>query len=138
MRKFALHIKADKQHQQQQRQVGCCTGAQIVSYAFMVRNAIHKLHLKTKSYAEHKALNEYYEEIVTLVDSFAESYQGRYGIIQQYPQCPEPATDSKKLILNFRSFLDEVMRTQLTSELKSELDNIQSLNNKVLYLLELS
>ena len=51
------------------------------------RNQAHIYHLQVQgmgSYAAHKALNNYYEEIVDLVDSIAESYQGRYGIITGY------------------------------------------------------
>jgi len=41
----------------------------------------HFLHLSTKSYAEHKALGHYYEDILDLADSYAEAFQGHYGII---------------------------------------------------------
>jgi len=43
--------------------------------------AAHFLHLSTKSYAEHKALGSYYEDILDLVDSYAETFQGHFGII---------------------------------------------------------
>ena len=36
-------------------------------------------HLKTPSYAKHKALNEFYDEIVELQDRFAEVAQGMFG-----------------------------------------------------------
>lgn len=41
----------------------------------------HVFHLQTKSYAKHIALNEYYDEIVDLIDTLAENYQGKYGIV---------------------------------------------------------
>ena len=43
--------------------------------------AAHFLHLSTKSYAEHKALGTYYNDILDLADSYAETFQGHYGII---------------------------------------------------------
>jgi hypothetical protein len=43
--------------------------------------AAHFLHLSTKSYAEHKALGTYYDDILDLADSYAETFQGHYGII---------------------------------------------------------
>ena len=43
--------------------------------------AAHFLHLSTKSYAEHKALGHYYDDILDLADSYAETYQGHYGVI---------------------------------------------------------
>ena len=42
----------------------------------------HILHLQSRSYAEHKALESYYEGIDDLIDSFVEAYQGKYGIIE--------------------------------------------------------
>ena len=41
----------------------------------------HFLHLSTKSYAEHKALGHYYEDILDLADKWAEAYQGHHGLI---------------------------------------------------------
>lgn len=41
----------------------------------------HVYHLQTKSFAQHLALQEYYEGIVGFIDSLAETYQGKYGII---------------------------------------------------------
>lgn len=42
----------------------------------------HVYHLQTKSYAKHIALNEYYDGIVDLIDTLAENYQGKYGIVE--------------------------------------------------------
>jgi hypothetical protein len=39
------------------------------------------VHLNTRSYSKHKALQKFYENIIDLADSFAEAYQGRYGLI---------------------------------------------------------
>lgn len=52
-----------------------------VGLLFLARDVTHSVHLNTRSYAKHKALNEFYDEIVDLADGFAESYQGRYGLI---------------------------------------------------------
>ena len=48
------------------------------------RTQAHVYHLQTKSYAEHKALNEYYDDIVPVFDGIVETYQGKYGIIKTY------------------------------------------------------
>jgi len=52
---------------------------QFVSKALFDRDAAHIAHWKTKSYAEHKALNEFYDELLELIDGFVEQYQGYYG-----------------------------------------------------------
>lgn len=48
---------------------------------FLARDVAHSVHLNTKSYAKHKALNKFYVGIVDLADDFAEAYQGRKGLI---------------------------------------------------------
>lgn len=59
--------------------------AEFIMRCFHARTVAHILHLKTRSFAAHKALNEFYDEIVGLVDKLAEAYQGDYGIIEEYP-----------------------------------------------------
>jgi len=41
----------------------------------------HSVHLNTRSFSKHMALNEFYDNIVELADKFAEVYQGRNGLI---------------------------------------------------------
>ena len=55
--------------------------ADFVGLFFLARDVAHSVHLNTRSYAKHKALQEFYEEIVELADGFSEAYQGRYGLI---------------------------------------------------------
>jgi len=45
----------------------------------------HVLHLQTRSYAMHQALGEFYSAIGDLADDLAEGYQGKYGLIEGYP-----------------------------------------------------
>ena len=51
---------------------------------FQSRNQAHIYHLQTTSYAKHIALNSYYDDIVPLIDSIVESYQGKYEILKGY------------------------------------------------------
>jgi hypothetical protein len=52
-----------------------------VGMLFLARDVTHSAHLNTRSYAKHKALQKFYENIIDLADSFAEAYQGRKGLI---------------------------------------------------------
>jgi hypothetical protein len=52
--------------------------AEFVMRCFHARTAAHVLHLKSNSYAEHQALREFYDEVIDLIDAFAEMYQGEY------------------------------------------------------------
>jgi hypothetical protein len=44
-----------------------------------IQNQLRIYHWQTKSYAQHKAFGEAYESLNDLIDSFIESYLGRYG-----------------------------------------------------------
>ncbi|NBS69856.1 hypothetical protein EBT31_13225 [bacterium] len=55
--------------------------ADFVGMLFLARDVTHSVHLNTRSYAKHVALNEFYDAIVDLADKFAEAYQGRHGLI---------------------------------------------------------
>ena len=60
---------------------------QFISTLFASRTQAHVFHLQTTgegSFAAHKALNDYYDEIVDITDSLVESYQGKYGIVTGY------------------------------------------------------
>lgn len=57
---------------------------QVVNILFNARTNTHIAHLQTKSYAAHKALNEFYDAVVDLADTFAESVQGTQGILTGY------------------------------------------------------
>jgi len=52
-----------------------------VGMLFLGRDVAHSVHLNTRSFAKHMALNTFYDEIVGLADSFAEAYQGKYGLM---------------------------------------------------------
>ena len=52
----------------------------VFSKLFEARDFAHKSHLETKSYAQHKALGSFYEDILGLTDGLVESYFGKYGI----------------------------------------------------------
>jgi hypothetical protein len=55
--------------------------ADFVGMMFLSRDVAHSVHLNTRSYSKHVALNTFYDEIVDLADKFAEAYQGRHGLI---------------------------------------------------------
>jgi len=57
---------------------------QFMSTLMSARTQAHVFHLGTKgpgSFAAHKALNEFYDSFLDVVDGFVESYQGKYGIV---------------------------------------------------------
>ena len=58
---------------------------QLASLFLHSRTQAHVFHLGVKgpgSFAAHKALEEYYDGIVGLIDGLVESYQGKNGLIK--------------------------------------------------------
>lgn len=55
--------------------------ADFVGALFLARDVAHSVHLNTRSFAKHSALNTFYDEVIDLADKFAEAYQGRHGLI---------------------------------------------------------
>ena len=53
----------------------------IIAQLLAARDTAHTLHLRTRSFAAHIALNELYDALVDLVDSLAEMHQGKYGVM---------------------------------------------------------
>lgn len=57
---------------------GC---ADFVGMLFLARDVAHSTHLNTRNYAKHKTLQKFYTNLIDLADTFAEMYQGKYGLI---------------------------------------------------------
>ena len=55
--------------------------ADFIGILFLARDVTHSVHLNTRSYSKHVALNIFYDRIIDAADDFAESYQGRHGLI---------------------------------------------------------
>ena len=62
---------------------------------------VHIFHLGTKSYAEHKALQGYYEGIDVLVDGIIESFQGKYGLLTNYKSYKNQSYKNKNQVLKY-------------------------------------
>ena len=71
----------------------------------------HLQHFSTKSYAQHKALQKYYEAIPDLVDAYTEAYQGRHGLITGYDVEFHKQRDPKAYVKGLLDFLDEIKAT---------------------------
>ena len=52
-----------------------------VGMLFLARDVTHSVHLNTRSYAKHKALNEFYDGILEIADELAEVVQGEFGLL---------------------------------------------------------
>ena len=96
--------------------------------------AAHFAHLMESSYAAHVALKDFYEEIVDLADAFAESFTGRFGKFESFPNIKESSTDGLIVVGNLTKFID-TNRALITdnSELQNDIDSILSFCNSIAY-----
>lgn len=112
------------------------TPGKFIGILFNSRDAMHIAHLQTTSFAEHKALNAYYDGILELTDTFTEAYFGankRVEIIIPEAKVLDSTTHLKEL----RSILD-TERNNYPSELQNIIDEMLGLVDKTLYLLTLN
>jgi hypothetical protein len=72
-----------------------------MSLLFLARDLAHREHLKTKSYAQHKALGNFYNGIIENADAIAEAYQGQYGLMKNLEILGYK--DSKEIIIELQA-----------------------------------
>lgn len=54
---------------------------EFIATLFLTRELAHRYHLSTKSYSQHKALQNFYEDLLDLTDDLAEMTQGAHGML---------------------------------------------------------
>jgi hypothetical protein len=115
------------------------------SKLFESREMAHIYHLQVNgdmgSHAKHTALGEYYDEVLELIDSIIEAFQGQYGIIEEYDVIDTSETRSKDTIEYFNElarFIKEERKCINLDDthLHSIIDDIVVLLYKTLYKLK--
>ena len=112
-----------------------------VSMVLLDRDLAHIAHWKTKSYAEHKALNEFYDEVLDLIDGFVEQYQGYYKERMNIQRAEDDQLEDIREALDYRMEWIEMYRYQICEKdetsLQNTIDEIVRLYQTTLYLLTL-
>jgi Family of unknown function (DUF5856) len=97
----------------------------------------HVLHLQSRSYSEHKALQKFYEEMPDLVDAVIEAWQGRHGELVEYPDSSVELSEHKDALeyVTFLKILLEEERYVLgqESEIQNLVDDIAQLIDSTIY-----
>jgi hypothetical protein len=114
---------------------------QFISTLFASRTQAHVFHLQTNSFAAHKALNEYYDEIIGIADGIAESIQGKYGIITGYSNIDLlEGNDCNEVIKYFTALEMYVERARQTmpqdSYIQNQIDEVVALIVSTIYKLK--
>lgn len=102
--------------------------------------ATHIQHWVTTSNSQHMALGDFYSKVGDLVDEFAESFQGVYGVLTKFPTTYElPFTDPIAYMKYLQAELKRLRKAPgfpQDSELQNSLDEIATLINRTKYRLE--
>ncbi len=89
-------------------------------------------HWKTKSYAQHMALGDYYEGIPTFADAIAEEYQGLYGI-QEYSESKIKSTKFVEYLKQLYDYATNAQKSCDCSNVINKVDEAKSLISSTLY-----
>jgi len=104
------------------------------------RTQIHIYHLQTKSFAVHKALNDYYDAVVDLFDGLVESYQGKHGIVEDYKCDGYDNYTSVNSAIEYLRKLDKTIegsrKSVKESFIQNQIDTVQELIYSTIYKLK--
>ena len=95
-----------------------------IGMLFLARDVTHSVHLNTRSYSKHKALQKFYENIIDRADTFAEAYQGRYGLIGPIALMSAKKTENVVAFLEDQLAELEAIRYDVCDKTDSPLQNL--------------
>ena len=114
----------------------------LVARLLATRSRAHALHLLTKSYEVHKAMEFLYTGLPDLTDDFAEVYQGRFGVrLDLTKALGNPPSEPKDLVSALRRWISEI-RKEIggadDTHLQNIIDEIMAHLDRTSYLLSLT
>lgn len=109
---------------------------------FECRDQIHLWHLQTKCYAEHKALDDFYNGILSLADEITENWQGHSAVrvagITPLKTAPYKSTAmTSAYLVDFMAWLGTFRAQSPHVEIQNLIDEATTLTAKTVYLLTL-
>ena len=115
----------------------------IVTAMMEIRDQIKVYHWQTKSFARHKATDDFVAQLDTLIDSFVEVYMGKYGrpkVSGSIKVHNFSESAAKSFVAKQTAYLTKVLPRKLKStdtDLLNIRDEVLALVNKTLYLFTL-
>jgi hypothetical protein len=108
----------------------------LVRKLFESRQVAHNVHLQTKSYSLHKALDSFYNNILDHTDTFIETYQGQYGIVSGYEKLditPLEESGIEEYLKDCAEIFTIARDSMKDSHLKNIMEEIIALTYRTLY-----
>ena len=97
----------------------------------------HFFHWSTPSYAKHKTLGKFYENIIEAADQLAETYFGIYGKITDFPATYHMPKEPLAYMQSLQRFVKEARSDlPMDSEIVQLIDNIAQEIDTTIYLLK--
>jgi hypothetical protein len=112
----------------------------LVQKVFCTRNCVHLAHWRTKSYAQHKALGAFYDDIIDGIDKLVEAHMGASGkVIDEFDlPATKPVKDILKHLSDEANWINE-HREHIANEipaLENIVDEITAIYLKTIYKLK--
>lgn len=109
---------------------------ELASRCFATRDAAHREHWATSSYAAHKTLAKFYTAMPDALDTLIECYQGQYELVGMF--AVELKEQSEDIIKRMRDDVDwmQSVRSEITNDdptLLNLLDNIVAIYQQTIY-----
>ena len=114
-----------------------CDCGVLIGELFRARTLAHIAHLDTTSYAQHKALDTFYNEILNLTDELAETSFGLYGRSKVVVAACSLVPDFNLYLKDLRNQVVEHREEVDSTNIQNILDEILSLIDHTTYLLTL-
>jgi hypothetical protein len=107
-----------------------------IAECFALRTAIHFAHLSSKSYAQHVALGDFYDTLLTLTDKYAEVFMGLEGQVpaSKWPSVELPSGEPISMLEDFLAAIeDEEAEDEDSQALLNILAEMEELTAQTLY-----
>jgi len=111
------------------------TVPQLVAELLESVTIIHKFHLNSKSYSEHKALGGFYEKVGDYADTLFETFAWRDSSME----IPAPTindTDPVKYLEKLTNFVEQARLNTTFSDIQNQMDEVKTLIYGTLYKLK--
>lgn len=111
--------------------------SKFIGVLFLSRTVAHQLHLATESFAQHMALNTFYEEIVDHADGIAEQWQGEMEELLEIPTlAAKEADDPLKYLKTTLKWIQDNRYDAFDKDdtsIQNDIDNVVKLFRSTIY-----
>ena len=109
--------------------------SKFINVLFLSRTIAHQMHLATESYAQHKALESFYNEIIDLADGLTEQWQGEFEEKLKLSPLGSKETEPLKYFKDTKKWLQDNRKEAFgtDSALQNEVDSVVKLFRSTIY-----